>query len=222
VYQFLSNLAQDDGAIVPKDKVKSVLLISAHWMESVPQVNTANVPEQVYDFYGFEPECYQFKYPARGDSKLSKRVIELLGNSNDVILSQVQGNSKHGLDHGAWSPLSIVFPNADIPIVQVSLLSSLNPETHVRMGKALAPLRDEGVLIIGSGGSVHNLGKLDWSSPQGNNPAVWAKEFDEYLEKVLKSGEILMSLCLKISKKWFITNVQSWRIPQLNILRQYS
>jgi 4,5-DOPA dioxygenase extradiol len=188
-YKFLNSMNSNYLADV-QDKIKSILVISAHWEERVPMITDALNPKQFYDFYGFEPDCYSFKYPAKGDAKLVDRVEQILLNSGDSLFKKVERSKERGLDHGAWSPLAIMFPEANIPIVQLSLVSPIQPEMHIRLGKLLQPLRDEGVLIVASGGAVHNLGDLGWGNPEGKNPKNWAKEFDQYLEQVLTKDRI--------------------------------
>lgn len=131
---------------------------------------------------------YQLKYPAPGAPKLAKRVKELLHQSG---FSQVDEDKKRGLDHGAWVPLILMYPEADIPVCQLSVQSHQDGTHHYNLGKALAPLKDEGVLIMGSGSAVHNLRALQ---VQPNAPvASWAKEFDDWLRDALLEGRYLFS-----------------------------
>ena len=124
---------------------------------------------------------YEFKYPARGHTAVSQRIIELLEGAK----IPVREDSEHGLDHGTWSPLSIVFPKADIPIIQVSLESSLDPSFHLQVGRALAPLQYEDVLVIGSGSATHNL--RDFRGATAGQVAEYAVEFDGFLRDMLTS-----------------------------------
>ena len=129
---------------------------------------------------------YDFKYRPSGHGEVSKRVLELLNNAKIPALA----DTDHGLDHGAWSPLSIVFPKADVPLIQVSLQSQLDPKFHLKVGQALAALQDEDVLVIGSGSATHNL--RDLSSLMGNpNPSAqnYAEEFDGHLRELLVKHE---------------------------------
>lgn len=131
----------------------AVLIISAHWEESIPTITAGRFPGLIYDYHGFPKESYEIQYPAPGDPELAVRVANLLQSQGfDADLDEGRG-----FDHGVFVPLKIMYPEADIPCVQLSLLNSLNPEAHIRMGKALAALRRENVLIIGSGFSFHNL-----------------------------------------------------------------
>jgi aromatic ring-opening dioxygenase catalytic subunit (LigB family) len=134
-------------------KPKSILIISAHWETngSVYVTNQYDHKELYYDYYGFPDFTYKLKYPAKGDPELSKKVVHLLKNNK----IQANFDNSRNFDHGVFVPLLLVYPNADIPIVQMSLNANLDPKLHLEIGKVLAPLRDEGVLIIGSGQSTH-------------------------------------------------------------------
>lgn len=130
-----------------------ILVISAHWEESRPTVTGSAFPPLIYDYHGFPKESYEIQYPVPGHPGLAGRILKLLESRGiEATLDE-----QRGFDHGLFVPLKIMYPNADIPCVQLSLLNSLNPEAHIRMGKALAALRSENVLIIGSGFSFHNL-----------------------------------------------------------------
>src|SRR5690606_11183733 len=132
---------------------RAVLAVSGHWEEPEVAVTAHSAPPMLYDYYGFPPHTYEVTYPAPGDPALARRVQELLGHAGfDARL-----DAERGYDHGAFVPLAVMYPRADVPVIQLSLHSSLDPETHLRMGLALAPLRGEGVLIVGSGMSYHNL-----------------------------------------------------------------
>ena len=167
-------------------KPKALLVISAHWEEPEVTVNTATLPPLLYDYYGFPPETYAIKYDAPGSPDLAKRVLNLLAAAG--IKSST--NSERGLDHGVFVPLKLVFPNADIPIVQLSLRKGLSPSEHLQLGKALAPLREEGILIIGSGMSYHNLRR--WGS---ENLKV-SVAFDEWLNSALCESDHEQRLAL--------------------------
>ena len=132
---------------------KALFVVSAHWEEKVPTVMTHAHPPILYDYYGFPPASYEIKWPAPGDPALAVRVRTLL----DAAGFQSASNADRGFDHGTFIPLKVAFPEAEIPTLQLSMLSSLDPAEHIRLGQALAPLRDEGVLIVGSGMSFHNL-----------------------------------------------------------------
>ncbi|MBI5131281.1 MAG: dioxygenase [Rhodopseudomonas palustris] len=134
----------------------ALLVISAHWDERVPTLYAPAAPHLLYDYYGFPPETYQLQYPAPGAVDLAGRVEQLLAAA--AIASA--RNQDRGFDHGVFIPLKLAFPDADITILQLSLQSGFDPVRHLAIGRALAPLRDEGVLIIGSGMSYHNLRDL--------------------------------------------------------------
>ena len=138
---------------LPKEPPKALLVISAHWEEDVLTVMTSPKPPMLYDYYGFPPESYQIQWPAPGEPALAKRVQELLGKAG----FESRTDSQRGFDHGTFVPLKLTYPNADVPTVQLSLKAGLDPEEHLAIGRALAPLRDEGVFIIGSGMTFHNL-----------------------------------------------------------------
>ena len=132
---------------------KSILMVSAHWLESSFDVTSGAAPELIYDYYGFPPHTYELKYPAPGEPQLAARISSLLGQAG--LPSKV--NPSRGFDHGMFIPLMLMFPAADIPVVQLSLNSNLDPQIHLQLGQALTTLRDEGVLIVGSGMSFHNM-----------------------------------------------------------------
>lgn len=134
-------------------KPTALLVISAHWEEAVPTVMTAARPPMLYDYYGFPKESYEVQWPAPGDPKLAARVRELLGAAG----FQTGSDAERGFDHGTFVPLKLTYPDADVPTIQLSLKAGLNPAEHLAMGRALAPLRDEGVFIVGSGMTYHNM-----------------------------------------------------------------
>ncbi len=138
---------------VPKTPPTALLVISAHWEETVPTVMTAAQPPMLYDYYGFPPETYKLQWPAAGSPAVAARVRELLGNAG----FQTATDNERGFDHGTFVPLKLAYPDAQIPTVQLSLQAGLDPARHIAIGRALAPLRDEGVFIIGSGMSYHNM-----------------------------------------------------------------
>lgn len=134
-------------------KPKALLVISGHWETKVPTVIASPKPSLYYDYYGFPKHTYELTWPAPGDPALAARVRELLQNAN--IESALE--HERGFDHGVFVPLKVAFPAAEIPTVQLSLQQNLDPKEHLAIGRALAPLRDEGVLIVGSGMSYHNM-----------------------------------------------------------------
>lgn len=136
------------------DHIKAVLVVSPHWQTNQLEVMTIAQPETIHDFYGFPSELYELQYPVQGHFKLAKEAADLLNAAGlDCAL-----NSTRGLDHGAWTPLMHLFPKANVPTFQVSLPYSATPQMAYALGQALAPLKVQGVLILGTGGITHNLG----------------------------------------------------------------
>jgi len=140
-------------AHVPLSPPKAILVISAHWEEAVPTVMTNAKPPLLFDYYGFPPESYEITWPAPGEPALARRVRELLASAG----FESAENDQRGFDHGTFVPLKLAYPDADVPTVQLSLKRGLDPKEHLALGRALAPLRDEGVFIVGSGMTFHNL-----------------------------------------------------------------
>ena len=146
-------------------KPKALLAVSAHWYTRGTYVQSAEVPKQIYDMYGFPKELYEFKYPAKGYPELTDRVLALLGN-------RVSVNDEWGIDHGTWTVLCHVFPEADIPVVQLSVDGTIAKEDIYEIGKSLAHLREEGYLIFASGNVVHNLRRVEWDNPNGSPECI--------------------------------------------------
>lgn len=168
------------GRSIPRPK--AVLCVSAHWYVPAVGVTAMAVPRTIHDFGGFPPELFAVQYPAPGSPDLAARVNELLGG--DVILDTV----RWGLDHGTWSVLCHVYPNADIPVVQLSIDETKPSEWHYDLAKQLTPLRDEGVLVIGSGNIVHNLEAFAWGD-QTRVPFDWALRFEEKASELILEGD---------------------------------
>ena len=160
-------------------KPKAILCVSAHWYGEGTFVTSAKAPELIYDFYGFPEELYGIQYPAKGAPSLALKV------KNVTKSVKVGMDETRGLDHGAWVVLSRMYPKADIPVVQLSIDGNLSPEKQYEMGRELSSLREEGVLILGSGNIVHNLNLLDYDA----KPYAWAKNFDEFAAKSLKEND---------------------------------
>ena len=151
---------------------RAILMLSAHWItEGITRINTTNTPEMIYDMYGFPPELYRVKYSCPGSKIISEEIIDALSPEYSLI-----EDGEHGIDHGAWSTLIHLFPEAKIPVIQMSLDYSKTPEWHFNFGKKLQILREQGILIIASGNIVHNLREIDWS---GEEKYDWAVEFDK-------------------------------------------
>jgi 4,5-DOPA dioxygenase extradiol len=168
------------GQGVPKPK--TVLMVSAHWFVDRTAVTAMDRPRTIYDFYGFPPELYAVTYPARGDVELAARVADLLEGEVPVRADQ-----DWGLDHGTWSVLAHVFPDADVPVVQLSIDATRPPEFHYGLGQKLAALRDEGVMIAGSGDVVHNLRAARLAG--GIPPYDWAVRFNDQVKADITAGD---------------------------------
>ncbi len=158
-------------------KPTAILLLSAHWETPEPTLTSGESPSLIYDYYGFPEETYALKYPARGEPSLAKKIADLLDQAG--IANRL--DSDYGYDHGVFIPLKVIYPDADIPVVAMSLKNNLDPNEHSLMGEALAPLRDENVLIIGSGMSYHNMESIP-------DAAEVSKSFDDWLSEVLQGN----------------------------------
>ncbi len=163
-------------------KPSAILMVSAHWYVPETAVIVSTSPRTIHDFGGFPDELFQVQYPAPGDPALAQRVKELLAPIN------VEEDDNWGLDHGAWSVLKHIYPNADIPVVQISINSSTPAQFHYDIGQALAPLRDENMMIIGSGNIVHNLRKYSWGDSTAS-PTDWALRFEKKVKELTLSGD---------------------------------
>jgi len=164
------------------EKPKAVLVISGHWEEPEVTVQTNHAPPLLFDYYGFPPHTYQLTFPAPGSPKLAARVSDLLRAAG----FSVRGDAARGYDHGVFIPLKLMFPEADVPVVQLSLRADYDPAAHLAMGAGLEPLRDEGVLILGSGMSYHNMGVLMKSMRSGaQGVAPGSQVFDDWLTGVV-------------------------------------
>lgn len=157
---------------------RAMLVISAHWEEDLPTVTTSPSPPMLYDYYGFPRHTYQVQWPAPGEPELAQRVRGLLEQSGFTTAE----DPERGFDHGTFVPLGVAWPDAPIPTVQLSLVRGLDPEQHLAMGRALEALRDEDVLIVGSGMSYHNM--RGFGSPAG---ATHSEQFDAWLQEVVRA-----------------------------------
>jgi 4,5-DOPA dioxygenase extradiol len=159
------------GQTLPRPR--AILSISAHWYVAGTFVTANDEPPTIHDFGGFAPELYEIQYPARGSGELCRRVIELVTNRG------VQSSLEWGLDHGTWTVLHHMYPQADIPVVQLSIDRRLPLADHLAIGRALAPLRDEGVLVFATGNATHNLRHAFHSMQTGDTTRpAWAETFD--------------------------------------------
>ncbi|MDQ3056191.1 MAG: dioxygenase [Pseudomonadota bacterium] len=162
------------GATLPRPK--AIVVASAHFIGEHPGVGAAALPATVHDFGGFPAHLYDIAYPAPGEPELAEAIARRLGDAG----LHAELHPHHGIDHRVWVPLRRMYPHADIPVVPISVNPMADAAHHFRVGHALATLRDEGVLVIGSGGFVHNLGELDWGQPDAPMPA-WASEFTAWM-----------------------------------------
>jgi 4,5-DOPA dioxygenase extradiol len=165
---------------------REILVISAHWDTDEPAVGTVAQPETIHDFFGFPRELYQQRYPAPGAPALAQRTAQHLQAAGLACNIDPQ----RGLDHGAWVPLKWMYPAADIPTTQLSVQSRQGPRHHHALGRAIAALRDEGVLILGSGGIVHNLRELEWHQRGKKEPTEWARQFNEWIATHVERGAL--------------------------------
>ena len=164
--------------LVPRPS--AVLMISAHWYTSGTYVSDNDQPPTIHDFYGFPRELNEVQYPAPGDPSLARRVRTLIGENRAEL------SSEWGLDHGAWSVLRRMYSKADVPVVQLSIDRNLTPSGHFEIARSLPPLRDDGVLIMGSGNVTHNLRDLMMRTQTGDTRVPdWARNFDERLKHLL-------------------------------------
>ena len=175
--QFLKNIRNDLG------KPKAILVISAHWEEDVATVSSAAFPELIYDYYGFPEESYQVDYSAPGEPKLAREVVDML-RQNGI---EAREDENRGFDHGTFVPLKLLFPNADIPVIQLSLTNDLDPQKQIDSGKAIFELSHQNILILGSGLSFHNLQVL-----MSKDPDVYKKseKFDNWLNQVVVDHDL--------------------------------
>lgn len=171
------------GARLPKPS--AILVISAHWETRIPTFSRAAQPETIHDYSGFPAELYRLKYPAPGAPETAQAAALALQQAG----IPVQLDDTRGLDHGAWVPLSFLFPDADIPAAQLSIQPDKDPAWHIALGRALRPLREQGVLIIGSGSISHNLGAI-FRHPQGESAPEWVTEFCDWMATKIKAGDL--------------------------------
>jgi aromatic ring-opening dioxygenase catalytic subunit (LigB family) len=166
---------------LPAERPRALLVISAHWEERVPTVSTSAAPPMLYDYYGFPPESYTLQWPAKGDPALAAEVRGLLEKAGFETAS----DGARGFDHGTFIPMMLSYPQADVPTVQLSLKAGLDPREHLAMGRALAPLRDQGVFIVGSGMSFHNMRAF---LQRGGGTQGAAQEFDTWLKAAVTAA----------------------------------
>lgn len=170
--EMVESLKHIAGAI---DKPSAILVISAHWEEKQPTITFGKNPSLIYDYYGFPKESYEIEYPCSGEPDLAEKVFQSL---NDSGFSPVKDFDR-GFDHGLFVPLKIMYPESDIPCIQLSLMNNLDPSQHIKMGKALQKIDYSNLLIVGSGFSFHNL-RAFFSTPS-SDPDIWNIEFEDWL-----------------------------------------
>jgi len=161
---------------------RAIVVASAHWLAPRPQVGAAAAPETIHDFGGFPQALFDLRYPAPGDPVLAQRVAGLLGDAG----LDVDVDPARGLDHGVWVPLRLLYPDADIPVVPLSIQPTLGPAHQLAVGRALAPLRDDGVLVIGSGSITHNL--HDWRGRDAVE-AEYVRPFTDWVETRMRADD---------------------------------
>jgi len=162
------------------ERPRAVLVVSAHWDTDVPVANAVLSNDTIHDFHGFPRPLYDLRYAAPGDALLAREVGGLLGGLG------ARTDTTRGLDHGAWVPLMLMYPDADIPVVQLSVQSGRGAAHHIALGRALAALRQDNVLVLGSGGFVHNLRQI---APPGSPQAPWSRDFAGWMHDRLMEGD---------------------------------
>lgn len=164
------------GTQLPRPK--NIVCISAHWTTIGTMVTAMDEPRTIHDFYGFPDELTQVQYPAPGNPVLAEEICKHSQN-------KIKPDFKWGYDHGCWSVLKRLFPDADVPVIQLSLDTKLSPKQHYELAQHIKYLRDKDVLVIGTGNIVHNLGQITWT----DNAHPWAIEFDEYIKEKIKARD---------------------------------
>ena len=175
--EFLRRLGTELGS------PEAILCISAHWETARPRIGASPAPPTIHDFRGFHESLYGLRYPAPGAPDLARRAAALLAAAG----IDCDSDADRGLDHGAWIPLMLIHPEADTPVTQLSIQPGGDGAHHLALGRALAPLRAEGVLIMGSGNATHNLGER---GARDDPPAAWAQAFDDWLTETVEAGRV--------------------------------
>ena len=165
---------------------RAIVMVSPHWETSQPAVGTAQRLQTIHDFYGFPPELYEIRYPATGCPEAAREVVAALQAAG---LAAVEAPGQ-GLDHGAWIPLRLMYPDADVPVVPLSLQSQLGVQGAYRLGQALAPLPSKGMLVIGSGNITHNLGDYRVARMNGGQGLDYVREFPEWMTDKLRGHDL--------------------------------
>lgn len=165
---------------------RAIIVVSAHWDTAAPTVGLAERPETIHDFWGFPAQLFRIQYPATGCREAATEVIAQLKQAGFAAA----GDDERGLDHGAWIPLRMMFPHADVPVIPLSIQSHLGPAHHLALGRALAPLAQRGFLVIASGNLTHNLGDFRQIYLQGGEAPAYVREFADWFWLKLKSGDV--------------------------------
>lgn len=169
------------------ERPKAILVVSAHWETRIPAVNSVAVNDTIHDFGGFARELFEMRYEAPGAPWLAERIAQLLNAEG----AQCAVDHKRGLDHGAWIPLKLMYPDADIPVVQLSLQTAQGPRYHLTLGSAIHTLREEGVLVIGSGSFTHDLSEFRMARNDGSNTEPgWVSDFANWLGDAIEGGRV--------------------------------
>lgn len=171
---FLRGLGKELG------RPKAIVVVSAHWDTDTPETNAPLANDTIHDFRGFPRQLYELKYPAPSDGLLARETSGLLGRLG------ARTDTRRGLDHGAWVPLMLMYPEADIPVVQLSVQSGKGAGHHIALGRMLAPLRQDDVLVLGSGGFVHNLSQI---APVGSPEPQWSRDFSDWMHDRLMASD---------------------------------
>lgn len=180
------NFLEGYAAHLP-EQPKAILVVSAHWEAGKPTINAPAINPTIHDFHGFPAELYRIRYPAAGSVWLADRVTELLSTNGTIV----ERDMERGLDHGAWVPLSLMFPAANIPVAQLSVETSRGAAYHYRLGQLLAPLRNEDVLIIGSGSFTHDLSSFrEYFHALHAPPPQWVNDFAEWMTLALEQERV--------------------------------
>ncbi|CAL5222345.1 g4696 [Coccomyxa viridis] len=195
-HQGLTSWLQHFPSLLKSDP-KAIMVISAHWEERQPTLTSGAAPPLIYDYYGFPPEAYKITYPAPGYPELAEYAADLLRKAGfHPALTDTRG-----FDHGTFVPLKLAFPAATIPVLQLSLLASMDAKEHIRMGQAVGPLRDEGVLLFGSGLSYHSMPGFSRNGGISHASAA-SKEFDGFLQDVVANPEFSPDQRLQLLEDW--------------------
>lgn len=174
------------SAAVSLARPRAIVVVSAHWETAEPAVGFAERPETIHDFWGFPDALYAMRYPATGCREASGEVLEALMS----VGFKAQADTNRGLDHGAWLPLRLMFPEADVPVLPLSIQSHLGPEHHYRLGQALAPLARRGFLILASGNLTHNLADYQRASANGGQTPAYVRNFSDWVWSKLQAHDL--------------------------------